>query len=123
MYAIRSYYDLKDALEHINYVESVDSLTLTNQLKEVVGTYGPRIFWVEDGKLFYKRENLDGVRFPKIELLPIAKNLYINMTKFQDRFSFEYENGEVISSSAHRYNNEKEIWEKLEDESNTFIKD
>jgi len=114
---------LKDALEHINYVESVDSLTLINQLKEVVGTYGPRIFWLEDGKLFYKRENSDGVRFSKIELLPIAKNHYINMTKFQDRFSFEYENGKVFSSSAQRYNIEKEIWEKLEDESNTFRKD
>ncbi|HEX9825798.1 MAG TPA: hypothetical protein VGA80_04305 [Flavobacteriaceae bacterium] len=109
---------LKDALKHVEYIQSIDSLALINQFKEVTGTYGPRKFWIENGKFFYKRDG-----FPKIELIPIAKDIYINMTKFQDQFTFEYENGRILTSSAQRYNIEKEIWEKLEDESNTFKKD
>ena len=118
------HYYLKDALAHINYVKSMDSVALQNQYKKVVGTYGPRKFWTEEGKLFYKRERAENGRvFPKIEILPIAKDRYMNRTKLYDHFAFEYENGKVIKSLAYRYDLEKEIWIKLNDETNTFKKD
>ena len=109
---------LRDALEHINYVENVDSLTLMNQFKEVTGTYGPRTFWIEDGKLFYKRDG-----FPKIELLPISSNKYINLTKHVNQFEFEFlENGKIVSKSW-MYDSEKEIWTKMVEDGNNFLKD
>jgi hypothetical protein len=118
------HYYLKDVFAHINYVKSIDSLALQNQYKKVIGTYGPRKFWTEEGKLFYKRERAEnGQVFSKIELLPIAKNRYINMTKFSTNFAFEYENGEVINSYVYQYDLEKEEWIKSELESNTFKKD
>ncbi|MDP5092628.1 MAG: hypothetical protein NWQ17_04930, partial [Polaribacter sp.] len=55
---------LKDVLQHINYIQSVDASTLQNQYKDIVGTYGPRKIWLEKDKLFYKRDNQ-----PQIELL------------------------------------------------------
>ncbi|MDT0552534.1 tetratricopeptide repeat protein [Urechidicola vernalis] len=116
--ANQKHYYLKDVLAHINYVKSIDSETLQNQFKDVVGNYGPRIFWVENGKLFYKREG-----FPKIEMLPITKDRYINMTKFENHFAFEYANGNVIESVVYRYDIEKEIWFKLENKGNIFKKD
>lgn len=109
---------LKEALEHIKYAESADSLTLINQFKDVTGTYGPRTFWMEDGKLFYKREG-----FPKIELLPISNNKYINLTKYVNQFEFEFlENGKIASISW-MYDIEKEIWSKMVEDGNYFLKE
>jgi hypothetical protein len=118
------HYYLKDVLAHINYVKSIDSLALQNQYKEVVGIYGPRKFWLEDSKLFYKRERTEnGQVFPKIELFPVGKDRYLNMTKLGDNFAFEYKNGEVINSYIYLYDLEKEEWIKSELENNTFTKD
>tara|TARA_R110002096_G_C14604974_1_gene722983 strand:- start:47 stop:2218 length:2172 start_codon:yes stop_codon:yes gene_type:complete len=119
------HYYLKDMLAHINYVKNIDSLVLQNQLKGVVGTYGPRKFWIEEGgKLFYKRERIEnGQIFPKIELLPISKDRYINMTKLRDHHAFNYQDGKVISSYAYQYNLEKDVWIKLIEENNLFMKD
>ena len=109
---------LIDALEHINYVESIDSLTLINQFKIVSGTYGPREFWMENGKLFYKREG-----FPKIELLPISDTKYINLTKYENQFEFEFlENGKIASFSW-LYDVEKEAWVNMVKDGNYFLKE
>lgn len=109
---------LKDILTHINYMQSINSVALQNQFKDVVGTYGPRTFWIDQGKLFYKRDGL-----PRIELLPIAKDRYTNMTKFNTHFAFEFENGKPKSSFVYQYVIEEETWIKSELEGNTFEKD
>ena len=112
------HYYLKDLLTHINYIQSIDSVALQDQFKDVVGTYGPRTFWIDQGKLFYKRKG-----FPKIEMLPIAKDRYMNTAKFINHFAFNYKNGKVINSFAYSYDIEKEAWLKLELGRNTFEKD
>jgi hypothetical protein len=118
------HYYLKDVLAHINYVKSIDSVTLQNQFKDVIGTYGPRKFWMEDNKLFYKREQSEnGQVFPKIELLPISKERYVNITKLNFGFAFEYENNKVKSSFSYQYILEEETWIKMEVNGNTFKKD
>ena len=111
------HYYLKDVLAHINYVKNTDSLTLQNQLKSVVGTYGPRTFWIENDRLFYKRGN-----DVKIELLPISKDRYMNMTKLRDHLAFTYEGNNVINSFLYQYETEKEEWIKYENENNMFKK-
>ncbi|NNL83304.1 MAG: hypothetical protein HKP28_07935, partial [Winogradskyella sp.] len=47
------HYFLKDALAHINYLLNTDTETLQSQLNAVTGKYGPRRFFIEDGRLFY----------------------------------------------------------------------
>lgn len=112
------HYFLKDALAHIQYIKNTDSLTIINQFKEVSGTYGPRKFWVEDGKLFYKREG-----FPKIELLPVSNSKYINLTKYENQFEFEFLVDHKIASFAWRYDPEKEVWVKMAEDGNFFLKE
>lgn len=99
------HYYLKDALAHINYVQSKDSIAILNQYKSIAGTYGPRKFWIEKGRLFLKRKNR-----PKIELLPINEDHYITVTRLNERFGFTYENEKVINSHAYSYMNNDEKW-------------
>ena len=112
------HYYLKDALAHINYVKSIDSVTLINQYKEVEGTYGPRKFWVENGKLFYKQTDIK--RLCQIQLLPLSKTRYINLTRLRDNFDFEYEDGKAIASYSWLFNCEKMEWDKPVDKGNYF---
>ena len=116
-----NHFYLKDALAHINYVKSIDSVALINQYIEVLGTYGPRVFWMENGKLFYKRT--DNIRFGQIQLLPISKTRYINLTRLRDNLEFEYKDGKAIASFAWQFNCEKMEWMKLDDKGNYFRKD
>jgi len=41
------------------------------QMKQYVGTYGPRRIFIEDGILYYKRENRS-----RYEITPIGKDLF-----------------------------------------------
>lgn len=117
-------YITKNTLTHINYVKNIDAKILKNQFKDVVGTYGPREFWDEDSRLFYKRkQNEDGNGFPTIELLPISKDHYINSTKIGDQYAFKLKDGKAISSFAYQYNIENEEWIILDNDRNLFNKD
>ena len=115
------HYYLKDALAHINYVKSIDSVALINQYKEVEGTYGPRVIWIENGMLFYKRTAI--LSIGQFQLLPISKTRYINLTRLRDNFGFEYKDGKAIASFAWQFNCEKMEWEKSDSEVNYFRKD
>ena len=63
---------LKTQLKHVQYMVSIDSLVLQEQYKALAGTYGPRRFWAEDGKFYYKREGIT-----KKELIAISENRFI----------------------------------------------
>ena len=110
------HYYLKDALAHIEYVQSVDKTALLKQFNDITGTYFhnreeakhlQRKFWVEDGKLMYQ---LEGSGRSRIELLPISKNKYINMTNLNWYYEFEYENEGVIGCRSWLYNMETMSW-------------
>lgn len=115
------HYYLQDALAHINYVKSVDSLALINQYKEVEGTYGPRVFWVENGKLYYSRTDFRS--YGQVQLLPISKTRYINLTRFRDNLDFEYNDGKAFASYAWQFYCKKMEWEKQLDKGNYFKRD
>ena len=109
---------------HNDNMEVIDKETLQNQLKDVVGSYGPREFWIENGRLFYKRKQTEtGEVFPKIELLPISKDRYMNRTKIGDNYAFKLEDGKAISSFAYQYDIENEKWVALDNDRNLFKKD
>ncbi|MBT8325662.1 MAG: hypothetical protein KJO96_10215 [Winogradskyella sp.] len=115
------HYFLKDALAHVNYMLSTDAENLQKQLEAVVGTYGPRKFYIENGKLFYKREQSEsGQVFPKIELLPISENRYMNLTNLGDHYIFKLENGIPKTSIVYRFIIDDEKWIELKNEGNTF---
>ncbi|MGB5191232.1 tetratricopeptide repeat protein, partial [Robiginitalea sp.] len=120
-----NHYYLKYPLAHLKYRDSVDSQAYINQLREVEGTYSKegvdskRRFWVQDGRLFYKR---DGVA-SKV-LLPVSKTRYINMVDQNVHFEFEYKDGEVVASYVSRFDPDTKLWqENWESEINYLPKD
>ena len=115
------HYYLKDALTHINYVKSTDSIALINQYKEVEGTYGPRIFWIDDGKLFFKQT--DNINLGQMQLLPISENRYISLTRIGTNYDFEYEDGKAVASYTWIFNCKKMEWVKSDRAKDYFRKD
>lgn len=109
---------LKDALQHLNYVENMKPEAIQKQFSNIVGNYSNRVFWVEENKLYYKRDNLT-----RIELLPISKTRYINLSKYASNIEFEFLKDNKIASFAWSYDLEKEEWAKLDGETNYFLKD
>lgn len=67
-----------------------------NTLKKYVGVYGPRILTLEDGSLYYQREDR-----PKMELIPMKEDLF--MVKEIDYFRLKIiiEDGKVIAVEGH----------------------
>ena len=120
-----NHYYLKYPLAHLKYRDSLDSQAYINQLREVEGTYGKegvdskRRFWVQDGRLFYKRDGLAS----KV-LLPISKTRYISMGNHNVHYEFEYKEGEVVASYTPRFDPDKNLWqENWEPEINYLLKD
>jgi len=109
---------LKDALAHINYVKTTDSNALYKQYEGIVGQYGPRKFWVENGKLYYKL----GIGFRK-EMLPISENRYMMLSSHFLNYEFELLDDNTIASFAWEYDHENRQWVKLDDEVNYLLKE
>ncbi len=103
--------------EHISYVQKQGKANLAKQYAKIVGQYENRKFWVDEGRLFYKRDNLT-----TIELLPISKTRYINLTKFDTNHEFEFLPKNQVASFAWTYDVEKNSWNKLADETNYLLK-
>lgn len=108
---------IKQAAQHIEYVKSTDKKALENQYKAIVGSYANRKFWIEDNRLYYKRDNLT-----KVEILPISKTRYISLTKFDTNYEFEFLPNNKIASFALVYNIEKEAWDSLKNNTNYLLK-
>lgn len=109
---------LEQAKQHINYVATLSPSELQSQYSKIIGNYANRKFWVENNRLYYKRDNLS-----KIEILPISKTRYINLTKFDTNYEFEFLSNNKIASLAMSYNFEKEQWDRMTDNRNYLLKD
>lgn len=109
---------LKQAKQHIEYVSNLSSSELQKQYKTIAGNYANRKFWIENNQLFYKRDNLTTV-----ELLPISKNRYITLTKFDTNYEFEFLPDNKIASFVRSFDVRKEEWIKLDNENNYLLKD
>ena len=112
------HYFLKDALSHIEYVNKNDSITIQDQFKAIEGRYGPREFTVENGKLYYKRE--EQVRR---ELLPISENRYMTLARYNLHMAFENSNNGEIASFAYGHDFENEKWVRKDKEDDYFLKE
>ncbi|MFY7671766.1 tetratricopeptide repeat protein [Tenacibaculum sp. MEBiC06402] len=108
---------LKDALTHILYRNNIEKEGLLEQFENIAGTYGARKFWVEKGKLFYKRDNL-----PKVELYPIAKNRYINLSNYETHYGFETNDNQRMASFSWSFDVEKQKWIKADNDTNYLLK-
>ena len=111
------HYYFKNALKHINYVQSRDSLQLLKEYENIAGSYGNRKFFMKNGKLFYKRESL-----PEIHLLPTGDNEYISLTRYGTKYGFEPTTEGKTASFTSIYDAEKKVWMKASDSINYLLK-
>lgn len=111
------HYFFKEALQHINYSLSKDSIQLSNQFHKIAGNYGARKFFVKGNKFYYKRESL-----PEIHIFPISENRFMSQTRYGTQYGFEMtENGKMASFSL-SYDVEKGEWIKATDTINYLLK-
>jgi hypothetical protein len=103
-------YFLQDVLQHIQYVKGKTAGEIQKHLASTVGLYGDRRFWMEEGRLFYKRTALDQTYFPQMELLPISEDRYINLSRQYIQYGFDYENDQAIASYSYLFNRDSSIW-------------
>ncbi|MGS2725985.1 tetratricopeptide repeat protein [Psychroserpens sp. BH13MA-6] len=113
---------LKNILEHLVYLRTKNSDSLQRQFKRHSGRYGPRNFWVEDGKFYYKRKG-NTADLARVELLPISENKYIDLTRLSTIMEFEPLDNDTFASFAHSFNTNTWEWEVLKDETNFFTKE
>ena len=85
-------------LKHLEFKSQNDSLSTIQLFKKHEGFYGPRKFWVENSKFYYKRQEED-VNLPKVELLPINDTLFMDLTRLGTLMAFTNEDGKTLSKS------------------------
>ncbi len=108
-------------LGHLDYKSANDSLQTMAQFNRHKGSYGPRKFWVEGDKFYYKRQD-ENINLPKVELLPINDTLYMDMTRLGTVMVFIKENDKPISKS-YSFDNNKFKWVMRDEERNIFERD
>lgn len=116
---------LKNNLKYIAYKDSIGDQALLEQNKRFAGTYGQRLFWIEDGKFFYKRKGKD-VDLPRFELLAVDKNRYMDITRANTLMEFVIDSiTGKLASTAVQYTYDTKKWERSTDPQSTnyFLKD
>lgn len=101
---------LKEALNHLDYIQSKSEAEIEEQYLRFVGNYGEVRIWVEGGQLFYKRPGLR-----RRILRPISDHEFITLFSYQHKYGFTVENGVVKGMYLYNYNNETEQFEENED--------
>ncbi|RNC87064.1 MAG: hypothetical protein ED556_06475 [Winogradskyella sp.] len=119
---------LQNMIAYLNYIKENDEALILEQNKSFAGDYGPRKFWIEDGKFFYKRKD-DNSELAKVELLPISKNRYMDLTRLGTIMAFEEDDSGKMASKSYSYIIGKELafeWKHdigNQTTSNYFLKD
>lgn len=115
---------LKNNLQHISYVKKIGVDSLTQQHKRFAGEYGPRLFWVEDGKFFYKRKS-ENVDLPRFEMLAIDENTYMDLTRSNTLMKFVEDPSGKLASSSIQYIIDEKKWIPSDNVNTTnyFLKD
>ena len=72
------------------------------QHQKYAGSYGPRNFWIEDGKFYYKRKGEES-ELSKVELLPISNNRYMDLTRLGTMMSFEMDPSGKMASNSYSF--------------------
>ncbi|WP_422104859.1 tetratricopeptide repeat protein [Winogradskyella sp.] len=93
---------LKNTLDHLNYIVAKGKDSIQSQNISFAGDYGPRKFWVEDGKFYYKRKDAN-TELPKVELLPISENRYMDLTRLGTIMAFEEDPSGKMASKSYSF--------------------
>ncbi|WP_299364808.1 hypothetical protein [Winogradskyella sp.] len=93
---------LSNILSHLKYIQNKDQDSILIQYKKFAGSYGPRKFWIEDGKFYYKRKDAK-TELAKVELLPISENRYMDLTRLGTMMGFEKDPSGKMASKSYSF--------------------
>ncbi|EDP69785.1 hypothetical protein FBALC1_09647 [Flavobacteriales bacterium ALC-1] len=93
---------LSNTLAYINYITNTSKDNINQQNKSFSGDYGPRKFWVEEDKFYYKRKD-NNTELAKVELLPISENRYMDLTRLGTIMEFVEDSPGKLASKAYSY--------------------
>ncbi|WP_299521677.1 hypothetical protein [Winogradskyella sp.] len=93
---------LPNILSHLKYTQNKDKDSLLMQHQKFAGSYGPRKFWVEDGKFYYKRKGEDS-ELSKVELLSVSENRYMDLTRLGTMMAFEKDPSGKMASNSYSF--------------------
>ncbi|WP_299122546.1 hypothetical protein [uncultured Winogradskyella sp.] len=118
---------LKNISAHIKYITSKNTDAIQLQNKKFAGDYGPRKFWIENDRFYYKRKG-ESSELVKVELLPISENRYMDLTRLGTIMEFVEDSSGKLASKAYSYVIGEDLrfkWEFVDDETtkNYFLKD
>lgn len=113
---------LRNYLQHLSYIKETDKDSLLKQHERFTGSYGPREFWIEEHKFFYKRKS-ETVDLPRVELLAIGENTYMDLTRSNTLMLFETTDKGKLASVSHSLNMETFQWGPTVGGNNYFEKD
>ncbi|MGC6430928.1 MAG: tetratricopeptide repeat protein [Jejuia sp.] len=94
---------LQDQLSHIKYVLSKTESDLEAQHNSFAGNYGPRKFWFEDGRFYYKRKS-EETDLPKVELLAVNENTYADLSRLGISMKFVIDESGKLASQSIQFN-------------------
>jgi C-terminal processing protease CtpA/Prc len=66
------------------------------KFKDFVGVYGPRKITLEDGQLYYQRDNR-----PKMKMIPMSEDMFMLDDLAYFRLKFIRENGRIVALEGH----------------------
>ena len=115
---------LKTILEHLNYMATKSEQDLIDQYVKHSGTYGQRQFFVRDNKFYYKRQ-WDNGSLPKLELLPVNENTYMDFTRLGSHMVFKLDSTGIMASTAYHFNTLDGTfeWREMTEGNNYFLKE
>ncbi|WP_040253889.1 tetratricopeptide repeat protein [Psychroserpens mesophilus] len=111
---------LKNILAHIEYTASKASDSIQLQNEKFTGSYGPRNFWSENNKFYYKRKDDKG-ELVKVELLPISENRYMDLTRLGTIMEFTNDPSGKMASKSYSLTIDKDLRTEWKNESNDKI--
>lgn len=119
---------LSNIVAYLKHIKDNDEALILKQNEGFSGDYGPRRFWVEDGRFYYKRKD-NQTDLAKVELLPISENRYMDLTRLGTLMAFEKDASGKMASKSYSFIVEEELafeWrdsDSNENVTNYFLKD
>lgn len=118
---------LKNISSHINFISSKKTDSILAQHQKFAGVYGPRKFWIENDKFYYKRKG-QMTELVKVELLPVSENSYMDLTRLGTIMEFTKDDSGKMASKSSSFIIGEELrfeWEFVNNANtvNYFLKD
>lgn len=99
---------LAQYIKHLEFVLNPNNKQVVKNMEKFVGRYGPRRLWMEQGKFYYKRDDL----VSKQQLLPIAPDRFYFAGGFLFQMQVVLENNKVKGTVSWQYNPETGQFER-----------